>query len=99
MGNQAGDCRAARVVRAQNLTQENPQSNERRINPIQPARANRCQRFSNKLLGEDIPERQISVLEKLMPQKIHLLPKPSLVKIPHSRGLLAVDGSVANSHL
>jgi hypothetical protein len=53
----------------------------------------------NDLLREDIAERQISVLEKLTPQELHLLPKPSLVKIPHPCGRLAGDGFVAKNHL
>jgi hypothetical protein len=77
MGDQAGDRRATRMIRTQNLTQENPQRNQRRKDSVQPVRAERCQRLGNDLLRKDIGEGQIAILKKLAPQKLNLLPKPS----------------------
>jgi hypothetical protein len=98
MGDQASDCRAAGMICTQDLTQKDPQRDQWRIDPVQPARADRCQRLSDEILRENVAERQVAVLEKLPSKKTRLLPKPSLVRI-RILGLLAGDGSVAKRHL
>jgi hypothetical protein len=85
------------MVRTQNLAQENPKSDERRINPIQPACVDRCQRLSDDPLGQHIAEGQISVLQKLLPQETHLLPKPSVVRIAHLEASLPVMDVLPNT--
>ena len=44
-------------------------------------------------------ERQVSVLKKLLPQEFHLLPNPSLVRIPHPWASLPVMGVLPNTYL
>jgi hypothetical protein len=92
MSDQAGHGAAAGMIRTQDLSQKDPQCNQRRKDAIQPVRAERCQPLGNDLLRKDIGEGQIPVLKKLTPQKLNLLPKPSLVRMAHPCGLLAVDG-------
>jgi hypothetical protein len=75
MSDQPGDRRTTRMVRTQNLTQENPQRDERRIDPIQPAHIDRCQRLCDAPLGEHTAEWKVSILKKLPPQETRLLPK------------------------
>jgi hypothetical protein len=67
MDDEAGDCRAARVVRAQHLAQKNPERDERRIDSILPEYADRRECLSDQFFRENIRERQISVLQKLTP--------------------------------
>jgi hypothetical protein len=87
------------MVCAQNLAYENPQRDQRRIDPVQPARTDGFQSVRNDLLREDAAERQLSILKKLTSEESDLLLKPSLVRIPHPCGLLAGDGSVDKNHL
>jgi hypothetical protein len=94
MCNHAGDGRAARMVRAQDLTEKEPERGERSIDPILPYTVNRCQSLRDKVLRQNIAEGKAIVLEKLVPEEIELLPKPSLVTITHHSGLLAGDGTV-----
>jgi hypothetical protein len=89
MGDQACDRRSTARVRAKDLPQEDPQRDQRRIDSVHPERIDRCQRLLDDLLRKDVAERQISVLKKLTLQKLHLMPKPSLVGMMHPRGLLA----------
>jgi hypothetical protein len=96
MGNEAGDGRAAGVVRAQDLAQKDPERDERRIDSVFPNYADRRESLCNEVFGENIGERQISVLQKLASQKLHLVPKSSLVRMAHA-GLLASDGVVAST--
>jgi hypothetical protein len=74
VGDQAGDGGAAGVVRTEDLSQEDPQGDQRRKDPVQPA-GDGGQRLPNDLLGEDVRERQVAVLKELTPQKLHLLPE------------------------
>ena len=85
------------MIRTQNLTQEDPQRNQRRIDPIQPAHIDCCQCLRDDPLGEHIAERQISVLKKLTSQKSHLLPKPSLARISHPWASLPVMDVLPNT--
>jgi hypothetical protein len=87
------------MVCTQHLAQKDPERNQRRIDPVHPASADRCQRLRNDLLGEHIAEWKISILKKLPSEETDLLPKPSVVRIPHPCGLLASDGTLAKNHL
>ncbi|MFO0875755.1 MAG: hypothetical protein U0840_00010, partial [Gemmataceae bacterium] len=71
MGDQAGDGSPAGVVATEDLTEEHPKSDERGEDAIQPI-ADRGQRTGDNTLGEDICERQATVLEELPSQKSHL---------------------------
>ena len=64
VGDQAGDGGAAGVVGAEDLAQEDPQRHQRGEDPVQPA-ADGGQRFGDDVLGEDVGERQVAVLEEL----------------------------------
>jgi hypothetical protein len=92
MSDQPSDSCTAGVILTQNLAQENPQRDQRRIDSIQKTRLDVCQCFRNRLLREDVAKRQISVLQKLMSQESELLLKSSVMKITHRRGRLAGDG-------
>jgi hypothetical protein len=85
------------MVRTQYLTQENPQRDERRIDPIQPAHIDRCQRLRDDPLSEHIGERKASILKKLPPQEPRLVPKQSLVRISHPWAALPVMGVLPNT--
>jgi hypothetical protein len=98
MANQAGDGCAAGMIGTQDLSQEDPQRDQRRKDAVQPP-ADRGQRLLNDLFREDISERQMAVLKKLTPKNAHLFTKRTLVKIPHSGGLLGGDGIIARYHL
>src|SRR5262249_30564884 len=85
MGEQAGDGGAAGMIRTQHLSQKNPQRDQRRIDPIEPA-AQRGQRLSNYFFCEDVCKRQVSILKKLASQKTRLGAKGPWVRIPHPCG-------------
>src|SRR5205807_284380 len=98
VGDQAGDGGTAGVVGAEDLPQENPERDQGGEDPVQPAgHGGQC--LGNGLLGEDVGERQVTVLKELAPQKLHLLPKSLLANMAHPCGLLATDGCVDNHHL
>ena len=65
MGNQSRDGRTAGMVRAQDLSQEDPKRDQGRVDPIHPERLDCRQRLGDDLLRKDIRERQVSVLKKL----------------------------------
>jgi hypothetical protein len=46
----------------------------------------------DEVFRKDIRERQISVLQKLTPQKLDLVPKPALVKMVHPWASLPLMG-------
>ena len=71
MGDQAGDGGAAGVVSAEDLPEEDPQRHERGEHPVEPG-ADRSQRLRDDLLGEDVGERQVTVLEELPSQAADL---------------------------
>jgi hypothetical protein len=83
MSDQASDRSAARMVRAEDLTQEDPQRHQRRIDPVEPNDARRCQRLRYDAFRQHIREWQIAVLQKLSPKKTRLLLKPSVVVGSH----------------
>ncbi len=77
MSNQTSDRRPTRMVRAQDLAQEDPQRDQRRIDAVDPIGIDCCQCLRHDLLREHVRERQIRVLEKLASQKSDLSLKPS----------------------
>jgi hypothetical protein len=85
------------VIRAQHLTEKDPQRDQRRINPIHPINIDRRQSVRHDRLGQHRAKRQASILAKLTPQKTRLLPKPSLVRISHSGASLPVMVVVRNT--
>src|SRR5262245_39001 len=96
VGDQAGDGGAAGVVGAEDLSEEDPQRDQRGKDPVQPT-ADGGQGLGNDLLGEDIGERQVAVLKELPSEETHLFAKRSGIRIRHPGGLLVGDGRVANS--
>jgi hypothetical protein len=98
MGDQAGDSSAAGRVGTQDLAQENPEGDQGGKDPVQPA-TERGQRLLDHLFGEGIGERQLTLLEKLPPEKADLIAKGASVRMTHRWGLLATDGVVAKHHL
>jgi hypothetical protein len=97
MCDQAGDGGAAGMVRTQDLTQKDPQRNQRRKNPIQPILAKLGHRLVNNLFRQNVSEGQISLLKELTPQKLNLVPIPSLVKMAHPWASLPVMAVVRNT--
>ena len=72
VGDQAGDLGAAGVVRTEDLSQEDPEGDPGRKDPVQPA-GDGGQRPGKDLLRPDVGERQVAVLQELPPQETHLL--------------------------
>jgi hypothetical protein len=97
MSNQAGDGGAARMVCAQDLSQEDPKCDQGREDSVQPVLAERGQRLGNHLLREDVGEGQIFVLKKLTPKELDLLTKASLAKMAHPWASLPVMDVVRNT--
>jgi hypothetical protein len=54
------------MVGTEDLPEKDPQGDQRGKDPVLEARAAGTQRLLNDLLGEDVGERQITVLEKLV---------------------------------
>jgi hypothetical protein len=92
MSNQARDGRTTGMVLAQHLAQEDPQRNQRRIDPVEPDNIQcfQCLRYS--ILRQYIGEWQVAILQKLASQKTHLFAKPSLVRKQHREASLPVMG-------
>src|ERR1700676_177760 len=80
------------MVRTQDLPQKDPERDQRRIDSVHPERIDRGQCPRHNLLREDVAEWQISVLNKLTPQKTDLLAKPSLVRMMHPWASLPLMG-------
>ena len=95
---QAGDSGAAGVIGTQDLSEKDPQRDQGGEDAVEPA-GHRGQCLGDGLLGEDVGERQVTVLKELTFEKLHLLLEPLLVRMAHRWGLLAVDGYVGNHHL
>jgi hypothetical protein len=85
------------MIGAQDLSQENPQSNEWRKNPVQPVRAERCQRLADSFLRQNVTERQVSALKELTPENLNLLPNSSLVRMAHPGASLPLMDVVRNT--
>src|SRR5262249_9445467 len=88
---------AAGVIRTQDLSEKDPERNQRGEDPVQPA-AQRRQRLGNHVFGEDVGERQVTVLKDLASQKPCLGVDGSGVRISDPGGLLAWQGSFGNFH-
>ena len=99
MRNQTRDGRTTGMVRAQDLAQEDPQRDERRIDAVHPIDIHCCQCLRDDRLREHIRERQVRVLEKLSSQKSDLSLKPSLVTITHPWASLPVVDLLLRNHL
>src|SRR5262249_3586727 len=97
MGEQAGNGRAAGMIRTQDLPEKDPERDQRGKDPIQPT-AERGQRSGDHLFGEDIGERQLAVLKELSSKETRLGVKGARVRRPHAWDLLARMGSVGNLH-
>ena len=96
MCNQPGHRGTAGGVGAEHLSQEHPESHEWRVDAVVPACANRRECLRDDIRREDIAERQVSVLKKLLSQKTHLPLNRSLAKMPHPWASLPVMGLLPN---
>src|SRR5256885_9934871 len=94
MSHQSHHCCTPRMICTENLAEKDPQCDQRRIDSVQPVDAECFQCLRDKLRGQDVAQWQLSILQKLLPQKVDLLLKPSATRIPHLNGLLAGDGFV-----
>jgi hypothetical protein len=65
VGNETGNGCATGLVRAQHLAQKNPERDERRIDAVIPENVEPRERLCDEVRRENIPERQISVLQEL----------------------------------
>src|SRR5262249_6183386 len=83
---------ATGMVGTEDLPQEDPQRDERRIDALHPEATDRGQGALDEILGEHVGERQIPFLQELPAQETGLLPKPPVVTLAHAWGLLATDG-------
>jgi hypothetical protein len=81
MGDQAGDGSTTARVGTKDLPQEDPQRDQRGIDPVPPYHLARCQRSRDDSLGEDVGEGQIAVLKELASEKADLVLKPALLAI------------------
>lgn len=72
------------MTSAENLSQEDPQSYQRRINAFVPRTVDRVERLLNCFARKDVSERVLATLQELLLEKIELTSKQSLVTIPHS---------------
>ena len=98
MGDQAGDGRAAGMVGTQNLAQEDPQRDQRRIDPVEPSTRRSLSVLARRYSSErTLLNGKRSVLKKLTPQKTHLLLKPSVVRISHPEASLPVMDVLPNT--
>src|SRR5207248_11562466 len=82
VGDQAGDGGATGVVGAEGLPQEDPERDQRGEDPVEPA-ADRGQRGRDNVLGEDVGEGEVAVLQELAPEKANVFADRSGVRIPH----------------
>src|SRR5262249_45563851 len=80
-------------VRTEGLAEEDPQGDQGRKDPVQPA-GDAGQRLLQDLFGEDGRERQIAVLKELPSQEARLLAERCGVRTAHPGVLLAGDGMV-----
>jgi hypothetical protein len=78
------------MVGAEDLPRENPERHERGEHPIETD-ADRGQRMRDDVLGEDVGEGQVAVLQELAPEKTDLFANRSGVRIAHLESLLARD--------
>ena len=90
VGDQAGDGGPAGVVGAEHLAEEHPQGDQRGEDPVQPP-ADGGQRLGEDVLGEDVGERQVAVLEELAAQEGGLVAERPRVRMPHPSDLRAGD--------
>ena len=81
------------MIRAQHLTEEDPQRDQRRVDAILPYAFDRCQCLRDDLVRQSITKWQVTVLKKLTPEKPHLFAKPSVVRITHRWASLPMMGS------
>jgi hypothetical protein len=91
MGNQPGHGSATGMICAEHLAQKDPERHQRRKQALLPVGSHRLQSRGNRFRRQDIRQRQITFLKKLLPQKTDLLPNPSLLEIAHGHGLPAGD--------
>jgi hypothetical protein len=94
MGHQSRHGCSTGMICTQNLAEKDPQCDQRRIDSVQPADTECFQCLRDKLRGQDVAQWQLFILQKLMPQKVDLLLKSSVTRMPHLNGLLAGDGFV-----
>lgn len=66
------------MIFAKHLSQENPQRYDWRIDAVEPNDLNRCHRLRDYRVRKQLAKRQVSILNKLLAEKLRLPPKPSV---------------------
>jgi hypothetical protein len=89
---QSSDRRAAGVVNAEHLLEEDPECHQRREDPIIPGGLNFFQSPGDTPRGKDLGEGELAFLEELLAKKVDLTPKTSLVDVSHRSGSQPVMG-------
>ena len=88
MGEQAGDRGAAGMVRAEDLTEKDPQGDERRVDAVEPCSVDRGESVSDEVFGEHVSEREFAVLKVLPAKKVNVAPEPSMAGMRHHKASL-----------
>ena len=88
MSDQARDGRTTGMILAQHLAQEDPQRNQRRIDPVEPDNIQCFQCLHYRILRQYIGEWQVAILQKLPSQKTHLFAKSAVDRKRHRKASL-----------
>jgi hypothetical protein len=71
------------MVGAQDLTEKNPERDQRRINAVDPDDANRGKSLRHEILRKQVAEWQIVILGILTPKELHLLTNSLWIRMTH----------------
>ncbi len=82
VGEEAGDGGAAGMIRTQDLPEKDPERDQWGKDPVQPA-GDGGQRLRDDLLGQDVGERQVAVLQERPSEEVHLIAKGTSVRMTH----------------
>ena len=80
------------MIGAEDLPEEDPERHQRRVDALVPAELDFLHDLGNALRREDIREGEPPVLKELLPEKLDLPLKPSMMSGPHGTGSLPVKG-------
>ena len=80
---ESSHCSATRVIGAHDLTEKDPKRRQWSVDAFIPRRFDRVQRLFHSFTRQDIVERQLAFLKKLLSKKLELTSKRPLVTISH----------------
>ena len=92
MCDQSRYCGGAGLIGAEDLPEEHPERHQRRVDALVPAEMDFLYDLGNALRREDIREGESPVLKELLPQKLDLPRKPSMMNGSQGTGSLPVKG-------